>query len=341
MRAGGDTSTSGMFAADAVSQRRSSYEVRGLVRLLVSIGLFATASTAGAEEPRPQPAPAPVESSPIQQYENEFFDSDGVRLRFIDEGAGEPVVLIHGFALNLEINWVQPDIVAALIRAGYRVIAYDFRGHGASEKPHESVMYGPAEVGDPIRLLDHLGIERAHVVGYSRGAMIAHRVRARHPERLLSVVLGGYTETEAGPPMSEEVIEQLAPAMAGGDYRPLVRTVAPALGPPEVEQWHQLLAQVNDGEALAAAFRAGATFQPLSAVELGENEIATLAIVGENDFFLAGLSQMASLTQRLETLVIPDADHATAIARPEFVTAVLGFLGKHGLLERHPGAGNK
>jgi pimeloyl-ACP methyl ester carboxylesterase len=101
-----------------------------------------------------------------------FFDSNGVRIRYVEQGQGPPVVLMHGYTGNLERHWINPGVFANLAN-DYRVIAVDCRGHGKSGKPTSPRAYG-AEMGkDIIRLLDHLKIRRAHIVGFSMGAIIA------------------------------------------------------------------------------------------------------------------------------------------------------------------------
>ncbi len=90
--------------------------------------------------------------------ESRRFDSDGVEIHYVDQGSGEPVLLIHGFTADLDVNWREPGLFSRLREAGYRVIAYDSRGHGRSDKPDDPAMYGPVEVGDAVRLLDHLDI---------------------------------------------------------------------------------------------------------------------------------------------------------------------------------------
>src|SRR3972149_6190490 len=120
------------------------------------------------------------------------FGSDGVRIAYRDEGEGEPILLIHGFASNVATNWAAPGWIEALTQAGRRVIAYDNRGHGRSETLYEPELYGaPVMAEDGLRLLDHLGIERADVMGYSMGARIAAFLVLNHPERVRSVVFGG------------------------------------------------------------------------------------------------------------------------------------------------------
>ena len=122
------------------------------------------------------------------------FDSDGVEIAFIDEGArtGDPVLLIHGFASNVATNWIGPGWVGALTQAGFRVIAYDNRGHGHSAKLYDLKDYGaPLMAEDARRLLDHLGLERADVMGYSMGARISAFLAIAHPERVRSLVFAG------------------------------------------------------------------------------------------------------------------------------------------------------
>jgi pimeloyl-ACP methyl ester carboxylesterase len=112
------------------------------------------------------------------------FLSDGVRIAYLDEGPrdGTPIVLVHGFASNARVNWVTTGWVATLTGAGHRVIALDNRGHGASEGPHDPAQYGTAThmAEDVRRLMDHLGIERADVMGFSMGAWIAAKIGRAH-----------------------------------------------------------------------------------------------------------------------------------------------------------------
>src|SRR5579859_1742154 len=115
-----------------------------------------------------------------------------VELAYVDEGEGEPIVLVHGFASNKEVNWVSPGWVATLVRAGRRVIAFDNRGHGASTKLYDPALYHTGLMADDIRaLLDHLGIARADVMGYSMGARNTAFMALAHGERVRAAILGG------------------------------------------------------------------------------------------------------------------------------------------------------
>ena len=120
------------------------------------------------------------------------FVSDGIHLAFLDEGAGEPVLLIHGFASSVRHNWIEPGWVSFLLRHEYRVIAFDNRGHGASDKLYDRALYGaPLMAADARRLMDYLSIARADVMGYSMGARITAFLALSHPNRVRSAIFGG------------------------------------------------------------------------------------------------------------------------------------------------------
>jgi pimeloyl-ACP methyl ester carboxylesterase len=120
------------------------------------------------------------------------FHHCGFRLRYEVSGAGPPVVLIHGFASNIETNWINPGWVQTLTDAGYQVIAFDHRGHGRSSGSRRAEDYAPAEMAaDAVALLDHLGLGAAHVFGYSMGGRVGAFMALTHGGRMLSLCLGG------------------------------------------------------------------------------------------------------------------------------------------------------
>ena len=118
------------------------------------------------------------------------FNANGVRLHYIVEGKGQPVVLVHGLNASIRTNWQMPGIIRMLSK-NYQVIALDMPGHGESDKPTSEAAYGAEMVEDVVRLLDHLNIKRAHIVGYSMGGMIAMKFMAKHQDRVLSGIVGG------------------------------------------------------------------------------------------------------------------------------------------------------
>ena len=129
-------------------------------------------------------------STSIAAAESQFFDAKGVKIHFLIEGTGEPVVLIHGLDSSARMNWQMPGTIDALAR-DHQVIAVDLPGYGESDKPADPAAYGEQWVDDVILLLDHLNIRKAHIVGYSMGGMVALKLIAEHPERVISGTLGG------------------------------------------------------------------------------------------------------------------------------------------------------
>jgi len=127
--------------------------------------------------------------APLAAAQDRSFDSAGVRIRYVDYGSGAAVLLIHGFTADLERSWVETGILPDLAR-DHRVIAFDLRGHGGSDKPHEPRAYDEVAL-DAIRLLDHLAIDKAHVVGYSLGGIIAAKLLTTYPQRFASALLAG------------------------------------------------------------------------------------------------------------------------------------------------------
>src|SRR5688572_14555099 len=119
-----------------------------------------------------------------------FFDSNGVQIRYVQQGAGAPVVLLHGYTGTLDRHFVANGVFAAIAK-DHRAIAMDLRAHGKSGKPHDPKTYGDELAKDVVRLLDHLKIQRAHIVGYSLGAILAGRLIVTDPERLASVAFIG------------------------------------------------------------------------------------------------------------------------------------------------------
>jgi pimeloyl-ACP methyl ester carboxylesterase len=263
--------------------------------------------------------------------EDKYFEADGVKIRYIEQGQGEPVLLIHGFGANAEMQWKIPGIFSALAK-NHRVIAYDVRGHGRSGKPHDVKAYGMQLVEEPVRLLDHLKIRKAHVVGYSMGAIIAAKLLATHPDRLLTVTLGG-----GGPMIKDERLvqftEQLADSLEKGKgIGPLLEALTPSgLPPPSPEQVktvNLIFTAINDTKALAAVARSWKDLAVPEA-ELKVNRISTLALIGDNDTLKRLVDPLAGRLANLEVVVIPRANHMTAFTSPRFLEGLQRFLAAH------------
>ena len=119
------------------------------------------------------------------------FHNGAVEIAYLDEGEGDPIVLVHGFASSKDVNWVYPTWVSLLRQAGRRVIALDNRGHGNSTKLYDPEDYHiGAMAGDVRALLDHLALPRADLMGYSLGARISALLALKSPDRVRSAIFG-------------------------------------------------------------------------------------------------------------------------------------------------------
>ena len=238
-----------------------------------------------------------------------------VDLAYLDEGSGEPIVLIHGFASNKEVNWINPAWVGTLRRAGRRVIALDNRGHGASSKLYAPEAYHCGVMAEDIRiLLDHLDIERADVMGYSMGARIAAFLAIDHPERVRSVIFGGlgYRLVE-GVGLPEEIADALEAPSIDEIEDPLGRMFRAF-----AEQTH------SDLKALAACMRGSR--QTITREEAASIEAPMLIAVGTRDAVAGSPHDLAAIIPGAKALDIPDRDHMLAVGDRVYKNAVLEFL---------------
>lgn len=245
------------------------------------------------------------------------FETSGLRLSYEVAGAGPAVLCIHGFASSGKVNWIDTGWVETLVGAGYTAITLDNRGHGASEKPHDPEAYYPTQMADDaLALLDHLGIERAALLGYSMGARIAAFLAFVHPERLAAVVFGG---------MGLNLINGLTD---GNDIIAGLR--APSLADlthPTARQFRIFADHTgSDREALAACMETSR--QPMARADVRRIDVPVLVAVGEADEMAGPPQPLADLLPQGEAFVIPRRDHMRATGDPKFKEAALAFLGR-------------
>ncbi|WP_230532506.1 alpha/beta fold hydrolase [Microvirga roseola] len=248
-----------------------------------------------------------------------FFNSNGVSIAYIDvpphEGQGDPILLIHGFASNHAVNWVNTLWVKTLTRAGYRVIALDNRGHGESEKLYEPEAYNSFTMAeDARRLLDHLGIERADVMGYSMGARITAHMALASPQRMRSAILGGlgiHLVDGVGLPLGiADAMETRSLDDLTDPMQRMFRAFAEQTG--------------SDLKALAACIRG--TRQALTREEVASITLPTLVAVGTNDDVAGSGPELAKLFPNVTALDIPGRDHNLAVGDKVHKQGVLDFL---------------
>ena len=267
---------------------------------------------------------------------DETFDSNGVKIRYVTEGTGEAVVLIHGWMADSSM-WGRDATGQTRLDAknaeGFQLIALDCRGHGQSDKPHDPAKYDAEVAGDVVRLLDHLKVEKAHLVGYSSGAFVAGKVAAMHPDRVLSVVYAGQAPLIGEPkPGDFAQVEAFARLVdEGKDLGEYIIAITPPDRPKPTEEQAKLFARMlygnKDVKALALA---GRGFKHLAATQdqLKQCPAPILFIHGENEseYVRTRVAQARELLARGEVRVIAGGDHMTTLAKPEFGAALMEFL---------------
>jgi pimeloyl-ACP methyl ester carboxylesterase len=266
----------------------------------------------------------------VVRAEEGSFDSGGVKIHYTVEGEGEPVLLIHGFAVNAQLQWGATGVIKALAK-DHRVIAFDCRGHGKSGKPADPKKYGIEMVEDAVRLLDHLKIKKVHLVGYSMGALLAGKMMVEHPNRLLSATLGGAGPSREGvkpPPFIEELADSLE---KGKGLGPLVLALTPA-GKPKpskgaIDELNYLLVKDN-GKALAGVVR-GWKELVVSYKQLKANRVPALGLVGALDPLKISLDDLKKNMPNLRVVAIGKTDHFTVVSHPQFVKELKKFLDAH------------
>jgi pimeloyl-ACP methyl ester carboxylesterase len=263
----------------------------------------------------------------MEQRTMQTFSSDGVRIAFTDEGPNdgkaEPVLLIHGFASGVRYNWREPGWIDFLVRNGFRVIALDNRGHGESEKLYDPKDYGaPLMAEDARRLLDHLGLADADVMGYSMGARITAFLALAHPKRVRSAVFAG---------------------LAGNMVRPMAGTgpVAHALEAESIDDVSNATARTfrafadrtgSDRRALAACIRGGR--EPLTREMVARIACPVLVVAGGDDVIAGSADALAGLIPGARSLTIPRRDHMRTVGDRLYMEGVLDFLCQRGQAAR-------
>jgi len=248
------------------------------------------------------------------------FSHDGFDLAYLDRGAGDPVLLIHGFASTHHVNWVGPGWVKTLTDAGFRTIAVDNRGHGASTKSYEPSDYAPTKMaGDAAALLRHLGIARAHVMGYSMGARIAAFLALAEPAMVATLVFGGL-----GSGMVDGV----------GDWDPIADALLaddPAtVTHPRGRAFRAFADQTrSDRRALAACI--STSRQELTEADMHRIDQPVLVAVGTKDDIGGSPETLAAMMANAEAFAIEGRDHMLAVGDRSFKARVLEFLAKHPL----------
>ncbi len=247
------------------------------------------------------------------------FSANGAEIDYIDEGSGQPILLIHGFASSLRVNWVDTGWVRHLAREGYRVIALDNRGHGASQKLYSPDDYRSTIMAEDARaLLDHLSIARAHVMGYSMGAKITALLALGHPARVRTAIFGG---------LGINMVRGLRGA----------EPIAAALEAPSIDdvtdphaRTFRLFADQTKSDRLALAACIRATREPVTAEAIAQLSCPVLVAVGTMDDVAGSGPELAKLIPGAEALDITGRDHMRAVGDRIYKDGVTDFLKRRG-----------
>jgi len=245
------------------------------------------------------------------------FHNGAVEIAYLDEGEGDPILLVHGFASTKNVNWVYPTWVSELKKNGYRVIALDNRGHGESAKLYDPAEYSiPIMAGDIIALMDHLGIERADIMGYSLGGRMAAWLALNRRERLRSAILGGIAMAmiEGGGPGENVALALEAPSLE-------------AVTDPVARTFRAFADQTrSDRLALAACLRGSRGL--MTRDEVARIAVPVLIAVGTKDEVAGSAHELGEIIAGSQVLDIPDRDHMRAVGDKVYKSGVLDFLSR-------------
>jgi pimeloyl-ACP methyl ester carboxylesterase len=247
------------------------------------------------------------------------FHNGAVEIAYLDEGEGDPIVLVHGFASSKNVNWVYPTWVSDLKKDGNpgRIDPVDNRGHGDSDKLYDSADYEIAIMAsDVIALLDHLGIERADIMGYSLGSRMTAILAREQPRRLRSAILGGIGIglIEGGGPGENVAIALEAPSLEDVTD-PVGRTFRAF-----ADQTR------SDRRALAACLRGSRRL--MTSEEAAGIGVPVLIAVGTKDEIAGSAAALGNIIPGAEVLDIPNRDHMRAVGDKVYKTGVTDFLSR-------------
>lgn len=255
-----------------------------------------------------------------------FFDSNGVKIHYVVSGHGEPVILVHGYGSAHNLDWWR---TTQLLSKEYLVIALDCRGHGKSDKPHDVDSYGDEMALDVVRLMDHLGLEKVDVAGYSMGGFITGKLLALHPERIKSAVIGGAGWIDVHGKWGE-MLDNVAVSLETGEgAAPLLESLQPTSGPKmppaQVQAMSRMMLLANDPKALAQVAR-GLKNLSIPLEEFRKVNVPVLAIVGGRDPLKEGADAVSGVIPGIQMIILEEHDHMSTPFSKEFAEAIKAFF---------------
>ena len=270
----------------------------------------------------------------FHRVEGQYFDSNGVRVHYTVEGQGEPVILVHGIGANADLNWRYPGITRLLAR-DFKVIAFDLRGHGLTDQPTDPNQYGIQLVEDIVRLMDHCGIQKAHVAGYSLGGFIVLKLVAAHPDRVCSadICAAGWKNPDdpspipnpyKRPPSAPAVVHKQA-SMTGGNWTSDQRSWMGNI-------FHRVRSWAGDqitNHAAIGALKKKVEELAVTRTALESNTVPTVCFVGTHDGLLPLAEDLHANMAHLDYHVLEGASHFTLPFYGQFKRTLRQFFLKH------------
>ena len=276
--------------------------------------LFATTLSGAAQQAATAPAVATLATAPDQQ-----FTAGDLTLRYRDIGTGDPIVFIHGYTATLEsmlgiANALPPE---------HRKIALDVRGFGRSTKFGEATQFGQKMVDDVIALMDHLKIQRAHLVGHSMGALISANVASRYPARVssASLVAGPFW---GEPDITTESTRWTTDLQKGNGLVNFMLWLLPGTNPQMATTMNAGILKANDLPSLTASMQA---LPKLSITSLKDGS-KVLLVAGTVDPLFPLSTAFAQKTPGAKMLEIQGANHISVITHADAVKAMTAQLRK-------------
>jgi pimeloyl-ACP methyl ester carboxylesterase len=263
--------------------------------------------------------------------DGKFADFGGVKIHYIDRGQGEPIVLLHGGTSNLE-SWISGGVVADLTK-NFRVIAFDARGSGKSDKPRDPKAYGRQQALDVPRLLDALKLDRAHIVGFSLGSSTVAQLLTLNPERFLTATQAagaGRSPKAANDPRIEVEASEIEKGCISRSR--LFRQAPPNAKPTEDDYRkaeERCRADKNFDQYSVAASLRGYRDQAVTLEQMAKVKVPTLGIVGTLDHTLKEMQDLSKARPDMKFVLLDGVSHTgvTGIQRqPALVKEIRAFI---------------
>jgi len=309
-------------------------------RLVVLIGPALVLAACASTEPTSSAVPlaasasdpaAPKASDPWKHHY--FTTSDKVKLHYVEQGKGPPVILIHGAGGSAVGNWFNNGIAAKLVDTN-RVIGIDMRGHGLSEAGDRSKM-----ASDVLEFMQQQKIEKAHIGGYSMGGGITLRLMTSNPEKFITAHFGGSGITETAEwrdkVPADKTGEAPMEAKARANYQAIQAARNSARGEEVGNNAAALAARARtaQGGANAAAPATPRTPPAAPSIDLKTIKFPVLAVNGDYDRPFAKTHRMWRELDNFTNIVLKDHGHLSAVMAgttpPEYANALEKFIAEN------------